>query len=274
VLINGRLSARSFTRYRLVRGLIGAVLAHADKILVQTAADARRFGALGALPERIIVTGNTKFDLDDSPLPLRPALADFARGRRILVAGSTAAGEERMVIEIYRNLRERFRDLALALAPRHLERVPEVEEDLREEGLRYTKASNVSASPDPGSSVILVDTMGELRGFYHRAEIAFVGGSMNPPRGGQSLAEPAAAGIPILFGPHFESQRQIGDALLAAGAAIVINDGAELETQCAAWLVDETVRRAAGEAARHVLEQLADGAANTVRHLRPMLAVS
>ena len=269
-IFNGRLSPRSLQRYRLARSLFGRTLECVEKILVQTAADAERFGVLGAPVDRVTVTGNTKFDFDDASAPLRPALAAFAPGRPLLVAGSTAAGEERMVIETYRNLVARFPDLALAIAPRHLERAPEVEEDLRAEGLAYTKAS--APQLDAGeANVLLLDTMGELRSFYFRATIAFVGGSMNPPRGGQSMAEPAAAAVPILFGPHYENQRQMGLALLAERAAVVVNDGAELATQCAAWLADDSLRRATGQAARRVIERLAGGATATVQHLLPML---
>jgi 3-deoxy-D-manno-octulosonic-acid transferase len=269
-IINGRLSERSMRRYSMVRGLIAHTLGHAEKILVQTPADAQRFRALGAPTDRVIVTGNTKFDLDDRPAPLRSTLAEFALGRPILLAGSTAPGEERMVLEAYRNLIGRFPNLALAVAPRHLDRVVAVEEDLREAGLPYAKAS--SPAPAAGnSSILLIDTMGELRAFYYRAAIAFVGGSMNPPRGGQSMAEPAAAAIPILFGPHHENQRQIAEALLEAGGAVIVNDGGEIETQCAAWLANEPARRATGQAARHVIEHLADGATLTAEHLRPML---
>lgn len=270
-IINGRLSERSIRRYLLVRGLLAHALGQAEKILTQTPADAERFRALGAPADRVIVTGNTKFDLDDSPAPLRPALAEFARDRPVLLAGSTAPGEERMVLEAYRNLAGRFSNLALAIAPRHLDRLAEVEQDIREAGLPYAKASGPSLTP-ANAKVLLIDTMGELRGFYYCAAIAFVGGSMNPPRGGQNMAEPAAAAIPILFGPHHENQRQIADALLESGGAVVVNDGGELETQCARWLTNETGRRATGQAARRVIEQLADGAAATVEHLRPMLA--
>ncbi len=197
------MSARSLGRYRLVRGLIGQTLAEAEKILVQTALDAERFRALGAPADRVFITGNTKFDLDDAPPPLRPALARFAPDRPILVAGSTAPGEERIVLAAYRQLIEHYPSLALVLAPRHLERVSTVESDLRDAMLDYVKASSLEARPDGpphATNILLLDTMGELRAFYRRASIAFVGGSMAPPRGGQSLAEPASVAVPVLFG--------------------------------------------------------------------------
>jgi 3-deoxy-D-manno-octulosonic-acid transferase len=271
-LINGRMSDRSLRKYRLVRGLIAAVLAQANRLLVQTTADAARFCELGAPDDRLIVTGNTKFDLDDSPSLLSSALAGFARARPILVAGSTAPGEETMVLSAYRRLVQRFPTLALALAPRHLERVAEVESELRASGIAYAKASNLVARADDHASVLLIDTMGELRGFYQRATIAFVGGSMAPPRGGQSLAEPAAAAVPVLFGPHHENQRQVADAILGNGGGAVVNDASALANACANWLADDDARCIAGHRAREVIERLADGAALTVRHLKPLLS--
>jgi 3-deoxy-D-manno-octulosonic-acid transferase len=275
VLINGRMSARSLGRYRLVQGLIGQALAEAEKILVQTALDAERFRALGAPADRVFITGNTKFDLDDAPPPLRPALARFAPDRPILVAGSTAPGEERIVLAAYRQLLEHCPSLALVLAPRHLERVSAVESALRDARFDYVKASNIEAQPDGPPhpvSILLLDTMGELRALYRRASIAFVGGSMAPPRGGQSLAEPASVAVPVLFGPHYENQRELGDALIAASGGVVIHDEAGLADRCARWLADDDARRIVGAHARGVMERLADGAANTVRHLQPLLA--
>lgn len=273
-LINGRMSARSLGRYRLVRGLISQALAEAAMILVQTAPDAARFRELGAPTDRVFITGNTKFDLDDNPPMLRPALARFAPDRPLLVAGSTAAGEERMLLAAYRRLVPDCPSLALVLAPRHLERVAEVESDLRAAAFDYVKASSLAAQPDErprATSILLLDTMGELRAFYQRAAIAFVGGSMAPPRGGQNLAEPATVAVPVLFGPHFTNQQELGDALIAEGGGAMVHDAASLAAIGARWLGDEVSRQLAGAHARKVMERLADGAANTVRHLQPLL---
>ncbi|MGH7840778.1 MAG: 3-deoxy-D-manno-octulosonic acid transferase [Candidatus Binataceae bacterium] len=270
-LINGRLSVRSVRRYRMARGLLAAAFARANRILVQTTTDAARFRELGAPDDRLIVTGNTKFDVDDTPAPLRPVLAAFARARPILVAGSTAPGEEAIVLGAYRQLRERFPALALAIAPRHLERIAEVEGELRASGVTYAKASALADGAGHHTGVLLIDTMGELRSFYRRATIAFVGGSLAPPRGGQSLAEPAAAAIPVLFGPYHENQREVADAILANGGGAVVGDAITLAGACANWLADDGARRSAGHRAREVIERLADGAALTVRHLKPLL---
>jgi 3-deoxy-D-manno-octulosonic-acid transferase len=241
-IINGRLSERSLARYRMVRPLMEQTLARANLILAQTPADADRFIALGAHRARVFVTGNTKFEPSGTPAAdLRPALRDFAKGRPILVAGSTGPGEERMVLNAWRSLSDRFNSLALVLAPRHLERVPAVEEDLRSGGVSWIKASSLSerALGNPDENVLLLDTMGELRALYSRAAIAFVGGSMNPPRGGQNLAEPAAWSVPVLFGPHYENQRMVGDALIEGDGGRVVADAAQLESTAAEWLADD-----------------------------------
>jgi 3-deoxy-D-manno-octulosonic-acid transferase len=271
-IVNGRLSERSFRRYRLIRPLIANALANAALILAQTDADAERFRRLGVPRVRIAVTGNTKFELEDGQ-PLRPVLMDFAAGKPLLIAGSTAPGEERMVLNAWRNLTERFPALALVIAPRHLERTDEVEEELQTAGVEYARASTLAGyGPTAAANVLLLDTMGELRALYSRAVIAFVGGSMAPPRGGQNLAEPAAAAVPVLFGPYYANQSQVGDALIEGGGGRVINDAAQLESTCGEWLTDDAVRRAAGERARRVIEQLAGGVVATLEHLKTFLA--
>jgi 3-deoxy-D-manno-octulosonic-acid transferase len=273
-IINGRLSERSLARYRMVRPLMEQTLARANLILAQTPADADRFIALGAHRARVFVTGNTKFEPSGTPAAdLRPALRDFAKGRPILVAGSTGPGEERMVLNAWRSLSDRFNSLALVLAPRHLERVPAVEEDLRSGGVSWIKASSLSerALGNPDENVLLLDTMGELRALYSRAAIAFVGGSMNPPRGGQNLAEPAAWSVPVLFGPHYENQRMVGDALIEGDGGRVVADAAQLESTAAEWLADDELRRATGDRARRVVGQLAGAATATLQHVMGLL---
>ncbi len=276
-IVNGRISARSMSRYRFIRPLIAEALSHTHLVMTQTAADARRFRLLGAEPANVVVSGNTKFDLDDAVPPLRAAIEQFCAHRPVLVAGSTAPGEERMVLTAYRNLVEGFPTLALALAPRHLNRVHEVETHIRSAGFAYEKASLLPADGAPGvagvapAPVLLLDTMGELRALYNRAAIAFVGGSMSPSRGGQNLAEPAAVAVPVLFGPHYENQQQTGDTILEAGGGRVVADAAQIESTCSEWLADHDARRAAGANALRAVERLAGGVATTLNHLAAMI---
>lgn len=274
-IVNGRISERALGRYRYIRPLLCEALVCAELILVQTDDDARRFLALGAPAGRLKVTGNTKFDLASlAAAPLRLELEAFAPQCALLVAGSTAPSEEQIVIDAWRELRGRFDKLALALAPRHLERIAEVEGILRAAKLEYLKASVLRAGAGAAPRVLLLDTMGELRAMYGRAAIAFVGGSLLPGRGGQSLAEPAAAGVPVLFGPFHESQRAIASALLEARAGSVVRDAAELARAAASFLGDEAQRHAAGHRARAVVERMAGGVGATLMHLRPLISVA
>lgn len=271
-IVNGRISERALARYRYVRPLLGEALASADLVLTQTEDDSRRFIALGAAPSRVIMTGNTKFDLESlKAAPLRPRLGSFAHGCPVLIAGSTAPGEEQIAIDAWRDLRTRFGQLALVLAPRHLERVAEVERLLQAGGLDYSKASAPDASNAYASRVMVLDTIGDLRAMYRRGTVAFVGGSMRPGRGGQSLAEPAAAGVPVLFGPFHENQRALAAALIEARAGVVVRDAADLARAASAFLGDEDERLAAGRRACAAVERMAGGVAATLMRLRALI---
>ncbi|MGH8013421.1 MAG: 3-deoxy-D-manno-octulosonic acid transferase [Candidatus Binataceae bacterium] len=275
-IINGRLSERAMRRYHLARPLFANVLEQADLILAQTDDDARRYRSLGAPPDRLAVTGNTKFAVDPGASVLRPALERFLAGRRILIAGSTAPGEERLVLTAYGHLRERFPGLSLIIAPRHLNRVSEIEEDLRSSSFNYVKASALEQPTEAvgTDAVLLLDTMGELRALYRGGAAAFVGGSMHPPRGGQNLAEPAAVATPVLFGPYYQNQQKTGDALIAGGGGRVIADAGELESACAEWLGDDDARAQAGQNARRVIERMTGGTAATVEYLRKLIGTA
>jgi 3-deoxy-D-manno-octulosonic-acid transferase len=306
-IINARLSERSFARYRALRSVFWAGLKSVALLLAQSGEDADRYAMLGVPRDKIIVVGNPKFDLDwlRDPPRLRPQLEAFLRGRRVLVAGSTAPGEEAVVAEAYRALRRRFADLALVLAPRHPRRATEVETVIRAAGLNYVRASELSdygqprladgsarepraqfkslndsstmpdatAEPAAGDElserapVLLLDTLGELRALYFRATLAFVGGSLRPGRGGQNLAEPAAAALPVMFGPYHESQRIIAQALLRSGAGVVVRDAGEIAAAAAPCLSDDNLRLTKGELARAALEQLGGAAERSLMAL-------
>ncbi|MHB8383229.1 MAG: 3-deoxy-D-manno-octulosonic acid transferase, partial [Candidatus Binataceae bacterium] len=171
-------------------------------------------------------------------------------------------------------LRDRFDTLALVLAPRHPARTPEVEQSLRAAGVPYVRASTLEtgAAPAANASVMLLDTMGELRGMYRRASVAFVGGSMIAGRGGQNVGEPAAVSAPVMFGPFHENQRAMAVALVESGGGAVVRDATELAEQCARWLGDESVRAHAGVRAKSAAESAGGAARATVDHLRRLAA--
>jgi 3-deoxy-D-manno-octulosonic-acid transferase len=271
-IVNGRMSERSLRRYLQAGSLFKDAVARASLILAQSNDDARRYHALG-VGAKVVVTGNTKLDGNISVArSLRPELHAFAAGRPILVAGSTAPGEEAAILAAYSILQKKFPELALAIAPRHLDRVPEIEFLLHSALPAFVKASKLDASNRATDvSVLLLDTMGELRAFYDRAAIAFVGGSLAPERGGQNPAEPASCDVPVLFGPYHENQREIAAALVEAGGARIVATAEEIASACEDWLRDDASRIAAGRAAGIAISQRAGGAQLALTHLQSLI---
>ena len=275
-VVNGRMSRRSAARYEKMRSLFGVALDLAEVVMVQTDDDARRFALQGVAHDRIVVTGNTKFDTDlDASAPhLRPALLDFAAGRPILIAGSTGPGEEAVVAAAFVELRTRFPELALIVAPRHLERCQEAGAALGAAGLEVVSASTLTMGQAHVASVLLLDTMGELRAIYRRCAMAFVGGSLFAGRGGQSPIEPAAAAVPILIGPNHENQREVVDSLVRAGAAVIVSSARDLADACAQWLSDDALRRAAGDDARLALAETNGATRRTLMRLQALISLA
>src|ERR1700683_4181940 len=269
-IINGRISERSLKRYQRLGSLFVRAIKCADLIMAQTAHDVERFAAMGAERRRIVVTGNTKFDPDAAAeMPLRRQLQEFAGERPIFIAGSTAAGEEEVILQAYRKLREEIPSLALIIAPRHLVRVLEVEKLVAENSLTYVRAS--AARFDADADVMILDTMGELRPLYRRATVAFVGGTLNETRGGQNPAEPASVSVPVMLGPYFENQQETASALIAVGGARVVSDADEMVRVAQKWLVSDEARRTAGRAARECIVQMSGGVATSLMHLRTLI---
>jgi 3-deoxy-D-manno-octulosonic-acid transferase len=204
-------------------------------------------------------------------MPLRRELQEFGGERPILIAGSTAAGEEEMILDAYLALRKEFPALALIVAPRHLARVPEVEKVISERSLRYVRAS--AARPDAGADAMILDTMGELRPLYRRATVAFVGGTLNEIRGGQNPAEPASVSVPVMLGPYYENQQETASALIAAGGARVVNNTEEIIRVAARWIANDEARVIAGRAARACVLEMSGGVNTSLMHLRKLIAL-
>jgi 3-deoxy-D-manno-octulosonic-acid transferase len=251
MIANGRISDRSFRRYRWVRRLMRRVLADVTIFAMQTEEDARRIIGLGAPPERVVVTGNLKTDLRPEPAAdpegWRRRLGLDAAAR-LWIAGSTHRGEEAVVLDVFARARARCPQLALLLAPRHPERAAEVEELVHGRGLAAVRRSHLSAEAPPGAVVIL-DTVGELATLYALAEVVFVGGSLVPV-GGHNLLEPAMHGKPVLTGPYTSNFREGAELLQQSGGALVVTDAPELERELARVLEDPGLARRMGEAAR------------------------
>jgi 3-deoxy-D-manno-octulosonic-acid transferase len=274
-VVNGRISERSLRRYLRGRSLFESALRCATLILAQSDEDARRYMKFD-LAGKIIVTGNTKIEGAPTSLKIeesiRAELLGFAPGRKILIAGSTAPGEDVVLAGAYCSLRKDFPKLALTIAPRHLERTSEVEGVMRAASLAYVKASELHS--DKGSrdvDVLILDTMGELRSFYRRGAIAFVGGSLVPGRGGQSPVEPALAEVPILIGPYHENQRAIVSSLISSGGARIVKDAREIVDQTSKWLGDDAARLEAGRHAHESVSASSGGAELALKHLEALI---
>ena len=251
MIANGRLSDRSFSRYRLVRSAMRRVLADVTVFAMQSDEDARRMIALGAPPERVVVAGNLKHE----PLPDPAGAADLWRrllglsaGQPVWIAGSTHRGEEEAVLEAHTRALLDRPNLALVLAPRHPERVGEVLGVLKSRGLAAVRRSDLPARRTPGA-VIVLDTVGELAQLYGIADVVFVGGSLTP-LGGHNMLEPALRGKPVLFGPHTHNFREAAGVLVDSGGGRVVRDAHELGGELRRLLADADLRVRLGEAGR------------------------
>jgi 3-deoxy-D-manno-octulosonic-acid transferase len=269
VLINGRVSERSFKRWRRVPATIGALLRRFDLCLAQSTAHAERYRELGA--PRIVTTGNLKFDVPEPPAdPDKLAQLRSALGDRTVIAGaSTHAGEEAVLIEMHRRLRDTFPGLLTIIAPRHPERGAGI--------LDLAKAANLQAAlrsrgelPSVHTDIYVADTLGELGLIYRLAPIVFVGGSL-ASHGGQNPIEPIKLGAAILHGPNVWNFAEAYAALDQAHGAEKVDDVEEFTRRAGAWLKDARARAAVVAAGRASIAALGGGLERTLAALEPHL---
>lgn len=268
-VVNGRVSERSFPRYRLIAPLLRPFLRRIVRVAARTEVDAQRFAALGLPRERILVAGNMKYD--------RLAAGD-ERGRAelsrlgwqaapVLVAASTHPLEEEMVLEAFAVLRRRSPDLKLVLAPRHVERAGDAAQTLLRTGLPFCRLGGQSPAE---ACVLLVDAMGWLPSFFVCARAAFVGGSLVPV-GGHNVLEPAVAGIPVIFGHHVEHTREAAGALLACGGGFQVSHAGSLAEVLGRLLDSPQEAVSSGAKALALLRSWQGATARTLDHLGPVL---
>jgi 3-deoxy-D-manno-octulosonic-acid transferase len=281
VVVNGRISARSYPRYRLVRPLFRRVLADIDRFCMQSEESAQRIVDLGADPGRVTVTGSLKFDSLDTPAPLshgRPrelVLRCFrvAPHRLVVVAGSTMRQEEAAVLRAFARVRSMSPGALLVIAPRQRERFDEVERLALDEGFSVSRRSNLAVDSEPRTDVVVLDTFGELAQVYQLATMAFVGGSL-VDHGGHNILEPAVFGKPIVFGPHMHNFREIAETFLAHQAAVQVQSDRELEEVMRNLAADPVRRAALGAAARALVEANRGAKAKTLAVVSELLPVS
>lgn len=279
-LANGRISDRSFPRYRRLRSFFASTLDRIDLFLMSSELDADRIRELGAGESKIRVTGNTKFDAAFVDLPrdgehhMREAL-DIPAGVRTLVAGSTHPEEHEIVLAAYTELRRQFPDLVLILVPRHVERTPQIVAHMQVMGMEqpFLRSAADLGETRNGRPVVIVDRTGELFRIYSLATVVFVGGSL-VPRGGQNILEPAAWGKPVLFGPSMEDFREARDLLVRAGAGCEVRNERELIARVAELLSDEDRAQRLGESGRIELLRHVGSAARNADMLSDLLGKS
>ncbi len=268
-IVNGRLSEKSSAGYRKMRFFFKRVLSKVALICVQDEVYAERAAAIGAEPGKVAVTGNFKFEMK-AQTHAPEWIGKIPEDVPVIVAGSTHKGEEALVLSVYKKLKEKkFPSLALVLAPRHPERVPEVEEELKGAGLDHVRSSEVEGIQGTLSApVIVVDTVGELFSAYSRADVAIVGGSF-ASRGGQNPLEPAYWGKPVVCGPDMRNFPFMDELLKAGGAMMVKNDSMTdaLET----LLSDEVKRAEMGSKARAFYIERAGAVKKTVEAIMEFL---
>lgn len=271
-LVNARLSDKSYRRYRRFRFLFRSLFASFAGVSAQTAADVRRLIELGCRPEAVHLVGSLKYEavqVEERPRLDTAALLrqiGVPPGAPILLGGSTHAGEEALLAEVFQRLRPRFPDLFLVLVPRHFERGKQVGEALAQRGLRFIYRREITAAtclPERAVDALVVNTTGELKEFYREATVVFVGKSLTAA-GGQNPIEPAALGRAVVFGPNMQNFAAIAEAFIREGGAVQVRDLAELEATVAGLLADPTRRAQLGEAARRVVRTQAGALERTV----------
>ena len=262
-LVNARLSDRSYRGYKRFGFLFRPLFASLSGVGAQNEADAGRLRELGCRPEAIQVVGSLKFDaarLDERRLLDVPAMLRqlaVPAGARVLVGGSTHAGEEAILAEQFIRLRRRFPDLFLVLVPRHFERGKEVGQELSARGVKFVYRSEVTVNTrfQPGEvECLLVNTTGELRFFYGHATVIFIGRSLTV-QGGQNPIEPAALGKAIVFGPNMQNFAAIAETFLRQDGAVQVGDAAGLEQALGELLEDKQRREVLGQNALKVVRE-------------------
>jgi 3-deoxy-D-manno-octulosonic-acid transferase len=259
-MINGRISARSYPRYRLIRPLFRRVLENVDRFCMQSEESARRLIELGAPAARVTVTGSLKFDSLELPSsvhgkPRQRVLRYFRlpSSRTVLVAGSTMRGEESAVFEAFKRIKSAVPGALAIVAPRHPERFGEVERIARAAGFATTRRSELPIDAEPRADVVVLDSIGELAEVYQLATAVFVGGSL-VDYGGHNILEPAVYGKPIVFGSFMSNFREIAETFLTNGAAVQVASARELEEMLLTLVTDPVRRARLGAAARALVE--------------------
>jgi 3-deoxy-D-manno-octulosonic-acid transferase len=267
IVVNGRLSERSFTHWRYLPRTIEALLRRIDLCLVRTTADAERFETLGA--PRIMTAGNLKFDVPALPVDEQKfaAMRSAVAGRTVIAAASTHLGEEAAVVDVHRRLKASFPGLLTIIAPRHPERGSGIMAAIAATGLHAVQRSQ-GRLPDLRTDIYVSDTLGELGMIFRLAPIVFMGGSLIP-HGGQNPIEAIKLGAAILHGPHIGNFQDLYDSLDEQHGAELVADAGRMAVKIGAWLKDAGERNRVIAAGHKTVEQLGGALDRTMVALEP-----
>ncbi len=274
LLINGRISPRAFQKHYRFRWLSRKILKNIDMFLVQTENDKKRLEKVGVRSEGISVVSNLKSEIDlplydeKKSLNMKKNLS-IPFTKKIIVAGSTRKGEERMLLDAFEKARKVRKDLLLILAPRHPERFDEVERICRDSSFSVTRRTQAAA--DTPWDIMILDTIGELAQFYALCDLAFIGGSL-VPWGGHNLLEPAFYRKPVFFGPHMKNFAYLADRFVQADAARVVQSEDDIIEMF--MLKDEKFLNVMGDRAKSTLNSLQGATEKTIQAIDAMMSDS
>jgi 3-deoxy-D-manno-octulosonic-acid transferase len=280
ILFNGRISQRSFRRYFRFRFFFKECLKYISLFLMQTEEDRKRIIKIGGESQKTRAVGNLKFD---QPFPsFTPETRNkitktlgLSGKENVLIAGSTHSGEEEILVTFFKELKKKDPNLLLILAPRHLQRLEEVERILKKEALSWLRKTSLpigaGRSDQEHPEVILLDTMGELMGIYSLGTLVFVGGSL-VPIGGHNPLEPLFFKKCVLFGPHMFNFLEISTRLIEDEGAIQVSGKEDLFSQLKRLLFDEVARKEVGEKGHQFLQKHQGATDRMFEEIRPFLS--
>ncbi|MBL8823866.1 MAG: 3-deoxy-D-manno-octulosonic acid transferase [Planctomycetia bacterium] len=276
IVVNGRMGQRSFRGYQRLRWLISPLLKRIDHFAVQQEEYAQRLLQLGMPAEKISITGSVKFDgvtvnRHDAKVEQMRTLLGIKKESLVWVVGSTQAPEESWALEIFQIARPFHPDLTLIIVPRHQERFQEVADLMAKSGLPFRRRSTLNTQHSaPGTTLFLIDTLGELKTIWGLADVAFVGGSFNE-RGGQNMIEPAAYGAAVTFGPNTWNFKQIVQSLLEHRAAIEVKNKNEWAGTTTRLLASAAERQELGNRAQQFVASQQGATQKTIELIEPYL---
>lgn len=274
LLINGRISQRAFKRHFRFRFISQKILKNIDMFLVQTETDKKRLEEIGLNSEVVQVVSNLKSEItlpqfSEEELMNTKEDLGIPPTKKVVVAGSTRKGEEKIILDAFEKARKQRDDLLLILAPRHPERIDDVEKICQVLSFRVVKRT--AARPNTRWDIMILDTMGELAQFYAFCTLAFIGGSL-VPWGGQNLLEPAFYGKPVFFGPHMKNFAYLADKFVQAEAARVVTGMDDVLEML--LIQDEDFLKEMGNRAKKTLHSLRGATEKTVRAIETMMGGS